>query len=97
MIDATVYYKANTQDEMVRAYIEMHVEQLTSSYEAPSVIEIHLIKTHGEYSACMCFICDEFTVESTAKSWSPYKAIELATIHAKEEILQRIYAIYSYA
>lgn len=97
MIDANIYYKTDTQDEMVRAYIEMQVEQLNLCYEASSVIEVHLIKRNGEYYACMCFICDDFTLESTAKSWSPYKAIELATLHAREQILQRVYAIYSYA
>lgn len=97
MVDTTIFYKTETQNEMVRTYIEMQVEQLNLSYEAPSVIEVHLLKNNREYYARICFICDEFTVEAAAKSWSPYKAIELATVHAKEQILQRIYAIYSYA
>lgn len=97
MVDATLFYKTNSQDEMVKTYIQMQVEQLTQAYEAPAVVEVNLFKKKGEYVAQILFICDEFAVEAVAKSWSPYKSIELASVNAKDQILQRIYSIYAYA
>lgn len=96
MQDASIFYTNKNQDNMVQAYADMQMNYLAQSYYAPSSIELDLMKEFGEYKVSLSFTCADFTFVVSSRSWSPYKAIELATVHARDEIMQRFYNACSY-
>lgn len=96
MQDASIFYTNKNQDNMVQAYADMQMNYLAHSYYAPSMIELDLTKEFGEYKAALSFTSSDFSFIVTSKSWSPYKAIELATVNARDEIMQRFYNACSY-
>ena len=97
MQDTSLFYTNKSQDTMVKAYADMQMNYLAQSYYAASMIELDLTKEFGEYRASLIFTSSDFTFLVSARSWSPYKAIELATAQARDEIIQRHYNTCSYA
>lgn len=96
MQDASLFYTNNSPDMMVKAFADMQMNYLAQSYYAPSMIELDLVKEYGEYRASLSFTSTDFTFLVSSRSWSPYKAIELATVQARDEIIQRFYNACSY-
>lgn len=97
MTTAQIYYTTHTQNEMIKTYVEMQMDILTQFSESPAIYEVHLRKENGAYCVSIRFISADFVEESFAKSWSPYKAIELATVTLREQLMQRAYNLYRYA
>ena len=98
MTIAHVYYITQAPpNPMIKTYIEMQMDVLSQYSESPSMNEVHLRKENGAYCVLIRFICADFTEESFSSSWSPYKAIELATVSLREQLMQRAYNRYRYA
>lgn len=96
MQEVSMFYTNNSPDAMVKAFADMQMNYLAQSYYAPSMIELDLSKEYGEYRVSLSFTSTDFTFLVSSRSWSPYKAIELATVQARDEIIQRFYNACSY-
>lgn len=97
MKETAIYFTHKNHGSMINAFAELQMDYISRSFPEPANIELDLEKINGEYVSTLSFDCHDFSFSVSNKSWSPYKAIEIVTLLARDEIMQRMYSSCSYA